>query len=190
MVVALLADQLPLRHAEHVGPGLADEADGKVVVNDHRRRGDGVYMPHQGLDGVVDPFYDPGIVAAELAGVTAGLELALHRSLGQHPSLGHQAIDRVNALVEVVLDLVKVTLVLVGDLFRDVALGDAVHVLGGHVQGADHRIQRVIETLHDLGKFTLELARIASCVELPFDGSFGEHPDLGCQLLELPLELL
>ena len=69
--------------------------------------------------------------------VGAGVQLALGGGLGQRRGFGDQAVDRVDALVEVVLDLVEVAVVVVGDLRRDVALGDPVDVLGRHVQRAD-----------------------------------------------------
>jgi hypothetical protein len=67
-----------------------------------------------------------------------------------------QPPDGVDADVEVVLDVVEVALVGVGDLGRDVALGDAVHVLGRHVQGLDDRVQHPIQAFDDGAVAALE----------------------------------
>ena len=91
-----------------------------------------------------------------LGRVGARRQLAFEHGLRQRNAVGDQPADGVDAHVEVVLDLVEVALVSVGDLGRDIAFRDAVHVLGRHVQGLDDRVQHPIETLHDGTVATLE----------------------------------
>jgi len=66
------------------------------------------------------------------------------------------------------LDLVEVALVSVGDLRRDIALGDAVHVLGGDVQRLDDVIQRQIEALDHLAEVAFVPGRVAAHRQLAF----------------------
>jgi hypothetical protein len=67
--------------------------------------------------------------------VGAGFELAGNRRSREHRGVGDQGIDRVDAGVEVVLDDVVVATVGVGDLRRDVALGDPVDVAAVTLSG-------------------------------------------------------
>jgi hypothetical protein len=76
--------------------------------------------------------------------------------------------DGVDADVQVVLDLVEVAVVGVGDLGRDVALRDAVHVLGGHVQRLDDVVQRQVEAFDDLAEVALVLGRVGAHRQLAF----------------------
>ena len=79
-----------------------------------------------------------------LGGVCTGVELAFDSCLGQHSSIANQHVHCVDALVQVVLDLVEITLVLVSDLLRNIALGDPVYVLGCHVQRSYDVIDHLI----------------------------------------------
>ena len=81
------------------------------------------------------PSDDLAEVALVLGGVGPGGQLAFDGGLGRAcAASADQAVEGVDALVEVVLDLVEVAVVGVGDLRRDVALGDPVDVLGRHHQ--------------------------------------------------------
>ena len=125
-----------------------------------------------GIQHLVDALDDLAVVALVLGGVGAGGQFAFRRRLDQHAGLGHQRVDGVDAVVQVVLDLVEVAVVGVGDLGRDVALGDAVHVLGGDVQRADHRVQRLVDALDDLAVVALVLGGIGAGGQLAFHGAF------------------
>src|ERR1039458_6552582 len=84
------------------------------------------------------------------------------------PASGHQCGDVVDAVVEVVLDLVEVAVVAVGNLRRDVALRDAVHIFGGDVQRPDHRVQGLVHALDNLAILALVLRCIGAGGQFPF----------------------
>jgi hypothetical protein len=88
--------------------------------------------------------------------------------------VGDQRIDRVDAGVEVVLDGVEVTAVAVGDLRRDVALGDAVDVVGGDVERVDHGVQRVVDALDDLAEVALVPGGVGALGEVAVDGGLRQ----------------
>ena len=114
-----------------------------------------------------------------LGRVSTRFELAFHGRLGQQVGVVHQRVDRVDGLVQVVLQRVEVAVVGVGDLRRDVALGDAVHVACGHVQRADHRVQRVVHALDDLLEVALVFGGIGTRLELAVDRGLGQHIRVG-----------
>ena len=111
-----------------------------------------------------------------LAGVGARGQLAVHRRLDQHAGVGHQRVDRVDAGVEVVLQNVEVAVVGVGDLGRNIAPADPVHIVGGHVQWADDRVQRVVHALHDLAEVALMLGSVSAGGQLPVHRRLDQQP--------------
>ena len=98
----------------------------------------------EGVDQLVDPADQFAPAAGKLRRVAARLQLAVLGGLDQRVRLGQQAVHHVDAGVEVVLDLVEVAVVGVGDLRRDVALGDPVHVLGRDVDGCDEGVDQLV----------------------------------------------
>ncbi|GAM11622.1 hypothetical protein OR1_03938 [Geobacter sp. OR-1] len=64
---------------------------------------------------------------------------------------------------------------MIGDLGRDVALGDPVDIFGRDVQRPDDRIEGLVEADHDLLEFTLMFGGIGAGVELAGDGGIGKH---------------
>ena len=103
---------------------------------------------------------------ANLLGVAAGLQLAVQRRLDQLVRFLQQAVHHVDAGVEVVLDLVEVAVVGVGDLRRDVALGDPVDILGGDVDRADEGVDQVVDAADQLAPAAGELLGVAAGLQL------------------------
>ena len=135
--------------------------------------------PDDRVEGVVDALDDAEVVALVLGGVGAGCELALHGGHAEHVGVCDERVDGVDAAVEVVLDGVEVTVVGVGDLRGDVSLGDAIDVVGGHVEGPDHRIEAVVDALDDLLVVALVLAGVGAGGELALDRRHREHLGVG-----------
>ena len=125
-----------------------------------------------------------------LGGIGAGGQLAFHGSDVEHVGVGHEGVHSVHALVQVVLDLVEVTVVLVGDLGGDVALGDAIHVAGGHVEGADDGVEAVVHALHDLAVVALVFGGVGAGGQLAIHGRLVEHGGIGHEGLEVGADLL
>ncbi len=125
-----------------------------------------------------------------LGGVGAGGQLAVHGGSGEHGGVRHQGVHGIHTLVEVVLDLVEVAVVFVGDLGGDIALGDAVHIAGGHIEGADDGIQAVIHALYDLPVVALVLGGVGAGGQLAFDGGLVEHGGISDQRLQVGADLL
>ena len=111
-------------------------------------------------------------------------ELALDRGLGEQSGLGDQQVDSIDRLVEVVLDGVEVAVVGIGDLRRDIALGDALDVGRSNVQRRDDGVQRLIHTLHDLAEVTLMLGCVGARGQLALDRGLGEQSGLGDQQID------
>ena len=117
----------------------------------------------QGAVGALEPF-----------GGNEDVDGALLVLVGHVAGLGDHAVQSVDALVEVVLDLVEVAVVAVGDLRRDVALGNAVHVLGGHLQRTDHGVQRGVDALDDRAELQAYQFGVSAGLELSFDSRRAE----------------
>ncbi len=123
-------------------------------------------------------------VAVMHRGLGPDIQTALDRGGGKGVDIGHEQIDRIDAAVQVVLDLVEIALVGFRDLLRDISLRDAVHVLRGHVQGADDRIERVVEAHDDFPEIALELGRIAAGVQFAFHRRFCQRLGFRHHILE------
>ena len=110
-----------------------------------------------------------------LACIGTGFEPAFDRRLGQHIGISHQCIDRADSLVEIVLEGVEIAVVAVGDLWRDVALGDAIDITGSHIERANHGVQGLIDTGDDGLKVAFMLAGIGPRFELAGDRCPGQQ---------------
>ena len=107
--------------------------------------------------------------------VGAGGQFAFYGRLRETHAVGHDPADGVDADVQVVLNLVEITVVLVRDLGRNVALGNTIHVLCGHIKWSDNRVQRLVHAFDDLA----EIALVFRCVGA--GGKFAFHRGLGQQ---------
>ena len=143
--------------------------------------GRNVQGPDYGVERLVDALDDLAVVALVLGGVGAGGEFAFDGGFYQHAGVGHQRVDGVDAGVEVVLDFVEIALVGVGDLGRDVALRDAIHVFGRNVQGPDHGVEGLVDTLDDLAVVALMLGGVGAGGQLAFDRGFYQQAGIGHQ---------
>ena len=104
-----------------------------------------------------------------LTGVGACLELALDCGLAQHHRIGNHGAYGIDALVQVNLDGIEIAVVSSGDLFGDIALGDAVYIASREIQRSNHRIQSFVNALHDFAVVALMLTGVGACLELAFD---------------------
>ncbi len=84
----------------------------------------------------------------ELVGGNGHVDVTLVVFVRHVLHLADQAAQGLDALVEVVLDLVEVAVVSVGDLCRDVTLGNPVHVLGSHVDRGREGVGYQVHGLH------------------------------------------
>ena len=128
------------------------------------------------VEGLVDALDDLAVVPLVLVRVRPGLELAFLGGPGEHEGVGHEAVHGLDADVEVGLDHIEVAVVGVGDLGRDRSLGDLVHIGCGHVEGADHGVEGLVDTLDDLAVVPLVLRRVRPGREAALDGGLGEDP--------------
>ena len=130
---------------------------------------------HEGVDQLVHAAHQFAPAAGELLRVAAGLQLAVLGRLDQVVRLLQQAVHDVDAGIEVVLDLVEVAVVGVGDLGRDVALGDAVHVLGRDVDGGHEGVDQLVHAAHQLAPAAGELLRVAAGLQLAVLGRLDQR---------------
>ena len=89
-----------------------------------------------------------------------GWPVFLPPRLGEHFGVGHQRVDSVDTLVEVVLDFVEIAVVGIGDFGRDIALADPVDILGRDIDRADERIAEIVDPADQFAPAACELARI------------------------------
>ena len=77
--------------------------------------------------------------------------------------------------VEVVLEEVEVALEVGGDGGGDVAPGDALDVVGGHIERLDDGIHGSVYSLDDAAEVALVAGRIGAGGQLAGNGALGEH---------------
>ena len=63
-------------------------------------------------------------------GIGTSGKLTLDCRFDEDVRVGHEGVDVIDAVVEVALDDIVLALVVVGDLRRDIALADLIHVVG------------------------------------------------------------
>ena len=86
-----------------------------------------------------------------------------------------KAVHHIDAGVEVVLDLVEVAVVGVGDLRRDVALGDPVHIFGRDVDRGHEGVDQLVDAAHQLAPAAGELLRVAAGLQLAVLGRLDQR---------------
>ncbi|PKK85127.1 MAG: hypothetical protein CVT48_06980, partial [Thermoplasmata archaeon HGW-Thermoplasmata-1] len=146
-----------------------------------------IERPDDGIQRVIDAVDDLAKVALMLTSVGTCGQLTLHCSISQHGSIGHQRINRIYALIEVVLDGVEITVIGIANPGRDIALGNAVYIIGSNVQWADDGIQGGIHTLHHLAEVTLMTGSIGTRRKPAIHSSLGKHPGIGNQQVDFLL---
>ncbi len=108
--------------------------------------------------------------------VVGGTLLELHGQVAAGHLLG-RARDRGDGgdqLVQVFLDLVEVAAVLLAYRRGHVPLGDAVDVVGGHLQRADHRVEGLVHPFDDAPEIPFVAPRVGAGPELSFHRGMGE----------------
>jgi len=118
-------------------------------------------------------FDDPNQTLGHRVVFRTNIDLDRQVALGDGLGRRRLLVDRVDGQIEVVLDGVKVAVVRIGDLGRDVAFGNIVHVISGNVQRPNHRIQRFIDPFDDLAEIALVFGRIGACGQTTFDSGYG-----------------
>ncbi len=118
--------------------------------------------------------HDLAVVALVLAGVGASGQLALNRGSGENAGVCNQRIHGVDAGVEVVLDRIEVAVVGVGDLGGNIALADAIDIVGGDIQWSNNRIQDAVDSSDDLGIGALHLVGVSALRQLPLLRGIGQ----------------
>ncbi len=129
---------------------------------------------NDGVERVVNALHDGAEVAPVFCRVSSGCQTTLNGRLGQMCGIGGHRIDGIDALIQVVLDFVEITMVGVSDLFRNVALGNAINVFGRHVQRPNHRIERGVDALDDWLELGMQSIDVATYSQLPRGGSLGQ----------------
>ena len=100
-------------------------------------------------------------------GIGTSGKLTLDCRFDEDVRVGHEGVEVIDAVVEVVLDLVEVAVVGVGDLRRDITLGDPVYVLCRYIERSDDGIQGIVDAFHDLLIIPLYLDASALVASLP-----------------------
>ena len=131
------------------------------------------------VEAVVNTLDDVFEVTLVLGSIGASRQFAFHGSFGEHLGVGNKGGHSINADVKVVLDLVEITIVVVGNPGWDVTFADPVNIFGGYVQRADNRVEAVVNTLDDVFEVTLVLGSIGASRQFAFHGSLGEHLGVG-----------
>ena len=139
----------------------------------------------QGADdrvkGLVEADHDLPKIPLMPVRVGPGGQLPFHGAHGQPVGVVDEEGDVVDAVVQIKLDLVEVAVVAVAYLLRHLSLGDPVHILSRHVQGADDRVQSLVESRHQVTEVPLVLGRIGPDNQLPRHRRLGQSPGIGDQ---------
>ena len=106
-------------------------------------------------------------------------QLSFHCGAGKHPGIGDHGVDRVDARVQVVLDVIEIAVVGIRDLLRNVPMADTIHVVRRHVERPDDRVQRCVHAFHDLAEIPLVFGRIRPCRQFAVHRRAGEHVRIG-----------
>ncbi|OQA53825.1 MAG: hypothetical protein BWY45_02852 [Euryarchaeota archaeon ADurb.Bin294] len=101
-----------------------------------------------------------------LRGISTGIQFPFNRRTREYTGVSDEIVDGINALVQVILDLVEVSVIRISDLRGDVTFRDTIHILGSDIQGADNRIKRVINPFGKQEKVALIFIRINPCIKL------------------------
>ena len=124
--------------------------------------------------------------AVELAGIDHYIDVAQIMLVRHVADLFHQAGQRSDALVQVLLNDIEVTMVGVADLRRQIALANTIHVFAGDRQWTNHRIQRPVNPLHHLSILAAMLGGVSASRELAFDSCLGQRLDVSYQGRDAP----
>ncbi len=155
-VIALAVDRYPLAKV-----AAANQRQHPVAFSDGHKD----FVEH-----LIDALDDPAIVALMLGGIGACAQLTFRRGFDQPAGLSDQSLYIIDAIVQVVLDLVEVAVVVVGDPGRNVALGNPVNVLSGNIERADDRVQRGVYALDYFTVVALMLGGVGASGQLALDG--------------------
>ncbi len=112
--------------------------------------------------------------ALEFGGVSARTEFAGDGGSGEHLGFGDQIIHRDNALIQIVLELIEIPMIRVRDRFWDVPLGNPIYIFCRDIQRTDHRVQSLVDALHDPGEIPLELCGLTARIKLPLLGCIDQ----------------
>ncbi len=112
--------------------------------------------------------------------VGAGGQFSFHRRLDKSAGVAYEGVQRHDADIQVVFDLVEIAVVRVGNRRRNIALRNPVNVLGRHVQRADYRVERLVDAFDDLAEVALMLRRVGTGRQFSFHGRLCEHCRVGC----------
>ena len=142
-----------------------------------------VQRSDHGIQGIVHPFHDLAIVSLVLRCIRAGGEPAFHCRLLQIVGVGYKGVHGIDTGVEVILDFVEVTFVLVGDFRWHVPLADPVHIFSGNVQRLDDVGDRVIDAGDQLVPTAHEQIGIRPLVEFAVCRRLDDLVGLGQQFV-------
>ena len=98
-----------------------------------------------GIQCVIDALHDFGEIALKAAGIAAHGEFPLHGCRREAVCFRNQAGDGVNALIQVILDNVEITQILIGNLLRNVSVGDPSHITCCQIERRDKGVHHQID---------------------------------------------
>ncbi len=131
----------------------------------------------QALDQFI-PFAVKGL------GVAPILQPALPHGFNRGLRLVEQAVQVVDEGVQVVFNLVEITPVSIGDDWRDISLGNPVHVLGRHVQGANDRFQSCVDAFDNFPELTFVPGAVGAGVKPARYGCGDQCVDVVCKAFQ------
>ena len=111
--------------------------------------------PDKCIAQIINTTYQGSPATNKLGYITTGCQLTCNRSLDQLICFSQQSNHGIDTVVQVQLDLVEITIVVVGDLGWNITLGNAVDILGSYIQRTDNGIQSFVDTGYDFLKFSL-----------------------------------
>ena len=136
-----------------------------------------------GIKGSVNPFNDLPEVSLMFCSICPGIEFSFYRCIREQVGIRNEAVDCNDTLVEIILDLVEVTVVRVRDLGRNISLRDPVNILGSYIERSDYSIKGSVNPFNDLPEISLMFCSICPGIRvfrLPLHLITGSRQIQGC----------
>ena len=133
------------------------------------------------VETIIDALDDIFEVALMFGGIGTGGKFTIYSGFREHFCVDNKGINGINTNVEVVFDLVEVAVIAVGNLRRDVALGDPIDIFGGHIKRSYNRIKTVINADDDFLIIPLVFRGIGTGGKFTFHCRLRQHACIGHQ---------
>ncbi|PKP38989.1 MAG: hypothetical protein CVT98_03830, partial [Bacteroidetes bacterium HGW-Bacteroidetes-15] len=119
----------------------------------------------------------------EIAGVSFNVgpffEFSIQGCLYEHVDIVHQVVHVIDTVVEAFLDFLEITLVFGGDSVGNLPHSNLRDALGGCVEGADNRVEGIVDTGNDGVELSPVLVGVGAAQKSSRHRLIRDHVDVG-----------